>query len=104
MSDPLPDEIDEALWEESCRRADAIRRFLRHRTGRTTTAEVSELAAELGLSQATTYRLIKLFRAGGTVHSLVERERGRPQGHRSLDEKREEILRLVGINYQATID
>ena len=49
----------------------------------------------LGLSQATAYRLVKLFRAGGTVFSLVDRKRGRPEGHRTLDEKREEIVRTT---------
>ncbi|MER8550219.1 helix-turn-helix domain-containing protein [Mesorhizobium sp. M1169] len=47
-----------------------------------TAADVAELAARLGLSQATAYRLIKLFRAGGIILSLVDRKRGRPQGHR----------------------
>lgn len=28
MSDTFPDEVDEALWDEACRRADAIRGFL----------------------------------------------------------------------------
>ncbi|WP_287203496.1 Mu transposase C-terminal domain-containing protein [Mesorhizobium sp.] len=93
MSDPFPDEIDEALWDEACRRADAIRGFLRRHSGRTTAGNVAGLAAELGLSQATAYRLVKLFRAGGTVLSLVDRKRGRPEGHRTLDEKREEIVR-----------
>ena len=93
MSDPFPDEIDEALWDEACRRADAIRGFLRRHPGRTTAGNVARLAAELGLSQATAYRLVKLFRAGGTVLSLVDRKRGRPEGHCTLDEKREEIVR-----------
>src|SRR5208283_1113734 len=39
--------------------------------------DVSELAWELGLSRATTYRMIRLFRAGGTVASLMDRTRGR---------------------------
>jgi putative transposase len=47
MNDPLPDEIDEALWDEAL------------------------LAAELEVSRATAFRLIKLFRNGGTVMSLV---------------------------------
>ena len=80
MSDLFPDEIDEPLWEEACRRADAIRGFLRRHTHRTAAGAVAELAAELGLSQATAYRLIKLFRSGGTVLSLVDRKRGRPEG------------------------
>ena len=95
VSDPFPDEIDEALWDEACRRADAIRGFLRRNPGRTTAGNVAALAAELGLSQATAYRLVKLFRAGGTVLSLVDRKRGRPEGHRALGEKREEIIRAT---------
>jgi putative transposase len=95
MSDPFPDEIDEALWDEACRRADAIRGFLKRNPDGATAGDVAELAAELGLSQATAYRLIKLFRAGGTVVSLVDRKRGRPEGHRALDEKREEIIRAT---------
>lgn len=93
MSDAFADEIDEALWDEACRRADAIRSFLVRNSTGATAAEVADLAAELSLSQATAYRLIKLFRAGGTVLSLVDRKRGRPEGHRTLDEKREEIVR-----------
>ncbi|WFU50712.1 helix-turn-helix domain-containing protein [Sinorhizobium terangae] len=37
-------------------------------------------ATELKISRATAYRLIKLFRAGGTVMSLVDCKRGRPVG------------------------
>jgi putative transposase len=95
MTDPFPDEIDEALWDEACRRADAIRGFLKRNHGGATAADVAELAAALGLSQATAYRLIKLFRTGGTVLSLVDRKRGRPEGHRTLDKKREEIVRAT---------
>ena len=95
MNDPFPDEIDEALWDEAYRRADAIRSFLKSRSDSTTAGDVAGLAAELGLSQATAYRLIKLFRAGGTVMSLVDRKRGRPEGYRVLDEGREEIIRTT---------
>ncbi|MER8671246.1 DDE-type integrase/transposase/recombinase [Mesorhizobium sp. M1156] len=95
MNDPFPYEIDEALWNEACRRTDAIRDFLRRHSGRTTAGDVAGLAAELGLSQATAYRLIKLFRGGGTVLSLVDRQRGRPEGHRVLDDQREEIVRTT---------
>ncbi|TIU10624.1 MAG: transposase, partial [Mesorhizobium sp.] len=95
MNDPFPDEIDEALWDEACRRADALRDFLRRHPGRTTAGDVAGLAAKLGLSQATAYRLIKLFRGGGTVLSLVDRKRGRPEGHRVVDDKREEIIRAT---------
>lgn len=92
MNDRLSDEIDELPWDEACRRADAIRSFLKRSPDGATAADVSGLAAEMNVSQATAYRLIKLFRAGGTVLSLVDRKRGRPEGHRTLDEKREEIV------------
>jgi putative transposase len=65
MSDPFPDEIDDVIWDEACRRADAIRSFLKQNPAGATAADVAELAAALGLSQATAYRLIKLFRAAG---------------------------------------
>lgn len=57
-----------------------MRRLKGHPDG-TTSRDVAELAADLGLSQATAYRLIKIFRGGGTVLSLVDRKRGRPEGH-----------------------
>ena len=99
MNDPFPDEIDEALWDEACRRADAIREFLRGRTGNATAAQVADLGAEMEVSQATAYRLIKLFRSGGTVLSLVGRKRGRPEGYRVLDDQREQIIRATITAY-----
>ena len=93
MSELFPDEIDDAHWDEAHRRANVIRRFLNNRADSPTASEVPELAGELGVSKATAYRLVKLFRAGGTVLSLVDRKRGRPEGHRALDEEREEIIR-----------
>lgn len=65
-------------------------------------AEVALLGAELEISQATAYRLIKLFRAGGSVMSLVDRKPGRPEGHRVLDERREEIIRTTISRYYLT--
>lgn len=68
MSDPFPDEVDEALWDAACRRADAIRQFLKSRTGKMSVAEVALLAAEFEIIQRL-HSLIELFRAGGTVMS-----------------------------------
>lgn len=99
MDDPLPDEIDEALWDEACRRAEAIRGFLMRRTGKVAAGDMALLAAELEVSRATAFRLIKLFRNGGTVMSLVERKPGRPDGSRVLDDKREEIIRTTINRY-----
>ncbi len=95
MIDSFHDAIDEQLWDEACRRADMIRDFLKHRTSGSTIDNVAGLAAQLELSQATTYRLINLFNAGGNVMSLVDRKPGRPEGHRALDEEREEIIRTT---------
>ncbi|WEX91792.1 DDE-type integrase/transposase/recombinase (plasmid) [Sinorhizobium garamanticum] len=67
-----------------------------------TAADVALLATEIETSRATAYRLIKLFRAGGTVMSLVDRKRGRPEGHRVLDDKREEIIRTTINRYYLT--
>jgi putative transposase len=49
----------------------------------------------LGVSQATAYRLVRLFRERGTVSSLVDRKRGRRKDHRTLDKEREEIIRTA---------
>ncbi|WP_244562573.1 helix-turn-helix domain-containing protein [Ensifer aridi] len=67
-----------------------------------TAGDVALLATELEISQATAYRLIKLFRTGGTVMSLVDRKRGRPEGHRALDDRREEIIRTTINRYYLT--
>jgi len=88
----LPDQIDDARWEEARRRADAIRAFLNHRSDQGITANVAALAVKLGLSQATTYRLIGLFCEGGSVRALVERKRGRLLGYRALDPGRDELV------------
>ena len=89
MNEPFPDEISDAQWTEARRRAEAIRRFLR------SVSDVLDLGRELGVSKATAYRLVKAFRAGGTVTSLVDRKRGRPEGHSVLDDAREEIIRTT---------
>ena len=67
MNEPFPDEIADAAWDEAHRRADAIRRFLRDRPDSRSVSDVLDLARELGVSKATAYRLVRAFRAGGTV-------------------------------------
>ncbi|WP_233124536.1 integrase catalytic domain-containing protein [Agrobacterium vaccinii] len=62
------------------------------RSSKVAAGDMALLAAELDVSRATAFRLIKLFRAGGTVMSLVERKPGRPNGRRMLDDRREEII------------
>jgi putative transposase len=56
MNDPFPDQVDEQNWDEACRRADAIRDFLKQQPDGSTIGSIAALAAELGLSQATTSR------------------------------------------------
>lgn len=73
MTDPLSDEIDEGLWYEASGRAGVIRRYLKENPGQTSAADIARLADELDLSRASVFRLIKLFREGGTLASLVER-------------------------------
>lgn len=92
MPDPLPDELDEALWQEACRRADAIRTVLKGSVDQTSAADIADLSEELGLSRASVFRLIKQYRKSGSVISLVDRKRGRPTGHRALDAVREKII------------
>jgi len=86
---------DDPAWEEACRREEAIREFLRHHPKSLTYAVVDGLASELGVSRMTVYRLIQSFRSAGTVTSLLPRSRGRPQGLRMLDGKREALIPAI---------
>ena len=45
MTDPFPDEVDEALWDEACRRAEAIRGFLIRRSGKVAAWDMTLLAS-----------------------------------------------------------
>lgn len=90
MIETLPSDIDEQEWLEAYRRAEAIREFLADQPARL--SGVGRLASQLELSRATTYRLIKRYRDSGTVMSLISRKRGRREGFRTLDEKREQII------------
>ncbi len=93
MSETEPKSDDPRDWEEACRREDAVRKFVQRRDDGQKGASVKQLARGLGLSRATTYRMIELFRAGGTVTSLIGKAPGRPRGHRALDSKREGLIR-----------
>jgi putative transposase len=66
----FPEEVDESLWDEACRRAEAIRRFLMRRSGKVAAGDMALVAAELEVSRATAYRLLKLFRVAGEAGSL----------------------------------
>ena len=90
MTDKAPRE--EREWEEACRREDAIRTLLNRRTLALSAKEVEEAAVELGISRATLYRMIRLYRDGGTVSSLLPRSVGRPKKSRSLSPEREALI------------
>jgi len=83
---------EERDWEEACRREDAIRALLNRRTSSLAAKEVEETAVELGLSRATLYRMIRLYRDGGTVSSLLPRSVGRPKKSRSLAPECEALI------------
>jgi putative transposase len=93
MGDRQGEDDAEKRWEEACRREEAIRDLLSRNPDGLKGRDVTDLAWELGLSRATAYRMIRLFRAGGTVTSPMDRTRGRREGFRTLDKEREEIIR-----------
>ena len=76
MDDLQGDNDAEKRWEEACRREEAIRDLLGRNPAGLKGRDVADLAWELGLSRATAYRMTRLFRAGGTVTSLMDRTRG----------------------------
>jgi hypothetical protein len=56
------------------------------------TADVRDVAGNLGVSQATLYRLITTYKAVGTVEALMAGTSGRPTGLRLLDKSVELII------------
>ena len=92
-ADAAEAQADDPAWEEACRREEAIRGLLRRHPKRLTYAAVDDVASELGVSRITVYRLVRSFRAGGTVTSVMPRSRGRPRGFHTLDGKREALIR-----------
>jgi putative transposase len=71
---------DDPVWTEACRREEVIRGLLRSCPDRLTISAVEHAALEMGLSRATTYRLIRRYRAARTVDVLLDRPLGRPKG------------------------
>ncbi|MER8778915.1 hypothetical protein [Mesorhizobium sp. M0977] len=104
MSDDTNDHGERVQWNEACRREEAIRKLLERYPKRPSGQAVAGLAWESELSRATPYRMIKLFRAGGTVISLMDRKYGRRQGHRALDKDREALVRrtIEGFYFKPT--
>lgn len=74
----------------------AIRELLSRSTGaRLKMSDVEEVALELGVSPATLYRLITIYRHTPTVEALEPRQRGRRKGAQFLDKPRHETIRKM---------
>ena len=85
---------DGPVWLEACRREEAIRGLLSRSKGeQLKVSDVEEVALELGVSRATLYRLITIYRQTPTVEALEPRQRGRRKGALFLDKARHELIR-----------
>jgi putative transposase len=85
---------DDSRWLEACRREEAVRKLLSRSQGtRLKMADVRGVALELGVSQATLYRLIVAYRRAPTVEALEPKRRGRPKGMLVLDKLRDHLIR-----------
>ena len=62
IGDLQGDDDAEKRWEGACRREEAIRDLLSRNPDGLKGTDVTDLAWELGLSRATAYRMIRLFR------------------------------------------
>jgi putative transposase len=83
---------DTVRWAEGLRRHDAIRALLERHNGLLKNSDVRDVAWELGVSQATIYRLIAAYKMIGTVEALKPKAIGRPKGLRLVDKRVETIL------------
>jgi putative transposase len=63
-----------AAWREGIRRHEAIRELLDRHEGPLRLTDVKDVAWDLGVSQATLYRLIGVYKSIGTVESLRPRK------------------------------
>ncbi len=82
----------DADWAVARDRADVIRRVLKADHPKARSELMASAAAELKVSRATLYRLLTQFRTVERTSALLPSRRGRPQGARSLDGKREAII------------
>ncbi len=91
------DELSEAKehsWQEGCRREEVVRELLkRHKGERLKISDVEDVAWELGISRATLYRLIAVYRRTPTVKALEPKQRGRRKGTLVLDKARHKLIR-----------
>jgi putative transposase len=88
-----PAQINDDLWEEACRREDALRQLVERFPDRSPLSAVDDACSSLGLSRATLYRLIERFKAQKTVSSLLPRKPGRAAGSKNQDPTRDLLIR-----------
>ena len=69
-----------ARWAEGCRRHKAISRLVDYGKQPLPRSVVEDVAWELGVSRATLYRLIELYKTFGTVDALQPSATGRRSG------------------------
>ncbi len=87
-------DLNDPRWLEACRREEAIRELLKRSTGeRLKGNDVEDLALELGISRASLYRLIAIYRQTPTVDALQPKQRGRSKGALALDKARHKLIR-----------
>ena len=95
MNDPLPDEIDEALWDEACRRAEASRGDPRISDASIWQGSSREYGAAGCRTRSQSGNRIPSYQAiskWGNGNVAGERKPGRPDGSRVLDDKGDEII------------
>ena len=84
---------DDACWLEACRREEAIRGLLSRSDGkRLRLSDAEAVASDLGISRATLYRLVAVYRQTPTVEALEPKRRGRPNGVYVLDRARDKLI------------
>jgi putative transposase len=89
------DEVDTARaarWAEGCRRHEAIRQLVDRHKQPLPRSVVEDVAWELGVSRATLYRLIELYKTFGTVDVLQPGATGRKSGTWVLPKATEQII------------
>jgi putative transposase len=82
----------DAAWAVARHRAGVVRRLLKADDPAIRSKLMAAAAVELDVSRATLYRLLGRFRAVELTSALLPSRRGRPQGVRSLDQRREAII------------
>src|SRR5258708_37572256 len=82
-----------ARWAEGCRRYEAIRRLLEDHKPRPSKSAMSDTAWELGVSRATLYRLVDIYKSDRTPEALQPIAIGRRAGTWVLPRKAEEGIR-----------